>query len=60
MAWSSAQAVTARDIFKLQNESVVQSAEALGTSEKKRKKTQILPPIVISCQGYLNKSFLKS
>jgi hypothetical protein len=52
------QGVTAKDIFKIQNASVAQSAEALGSLERKRKKTRIVPPIVINCQGYLSDSFL--
>jgi len=40
----------ARDIFKLQNDGVAQSAEAFGSLEGKRRKTQILPRMVINCQ----------
>jgi hypothetical protein len=50
MAWSSAQAVMARGIFKLQNDGVAQSAEAFGSLEGKRRKTQIFPRMVINCQ----------
>ena len=58
MARSSAQAVTAKGIFKLQNGSVAQNAEALGSLKRKRKKAQVLPPIVINRRGYLSDSFL--
>jgi hypothetical protein len=60
MAWLSAHVVTAMDIFKLQNGSVAQSAEALATLKRKPRKTRIRSPIVINYQGYLSDSFLKS
>jgi ABC-type microcin C transport system permease subunit YejE len=60
MVWFSVHPVMAMDIFKIQNVNVVQNAGALGTSEMKRRKTQILPPIVINWQGYLSDSFLNS
>ncbi len=41
----------AGDIFKLQNDSPVQSVEALGTSEKKLRKTQILSRMVINLKS---------
>ncbi len=42
-AWSSAQTATAEGIFKLQSDSAVQNAGALGSLERKRKKTRMLP-----------------
>ncbi len=59
VAWLSVHDVTGKDIFQIQNGNVAQSAEALGSLERKRRKTRILPPVVINCKGYLSDSLLK-
>lgn len=53
MVWWSVHTVTAKDIFKIRNVNVVQSAGALGSLKRKRKKIQIFPPEIINCQAYL-------
>jgi hypothetical protein len=57
MVWWSAHAVTAMDIFKIQDVNVVQNAGALGSLRRKQNKIRIFPREIINCHGYLRANY---
>jgi hypothetical protein len=50
MVWKNVQAVTAMDIFKIPNGSLVRNAGALGSSKEKRSKIMEIP-IALTTSG---------